>query len=111
MKFKNPKQKAMVLDHFTEKSFYRIFLTERHLTETPFDRTPFDRMPFDRNTILYISIHFYTISIHFMLAHSLFEGCFSNLSNLAYKITINNAQTKNSLGLILVTAFDLIFYR
>jgi hypothetical protein len=33
----------MVLDHFTEKSFYRIFLTERHLTETPFDRTPFDR--------------------------------------------------------------------
>jgi hypothetical protein len=25
-----------VLDHFTEKSFYRIFLTERHLTETPF---------------------------------------------------------------------------
>jgi hypothetical protein len=46
----------MVLDHFTEKSFYRIFLTKRHLTETPFDRTsfdrpPFDRMPFDRNTI------------------------------------------------------------
>jgi hypothetical protein len=32
-----------VLDHFTEKSFYRFFLTERHLTETPFDRTPFDR--------------------------------------------------------------------
>jgi hypothetical protein len=31
-----------VLDHFTEKSFYRIFLTERylaehHLTEKPFD--------------------------------------------------------------------------
>jgi hypothetical protein len=33
----------VVLDHFTEKSFHRIFLTERHLTETPFDRTPFDR--------------------------------------------------------------------
>jgi hypothetical protein len=33
----------MVLDHLTEKSFYRIFFTERHLTETPFDRTPFDR--------------------------------------------------------------------
>jgi hypothetical protein len=36
-----------VLDHFTEKSFYRKFLTE-----TPFDRTPFDRMPFDRKFIL-----------------------------------------------------------
>jgi hypothetical protein len=41
-----------VLDHFTEKSFYRFFLTERHLTETPFDRTPFDRTPFDRKAIL-----------------------------------------------------------
>jgi hypothetical protein len=37
----------IVLDHFTEKSFQRNFLTER-----PFDRTPFDRMPFDRKFIL-----------------------------------------------------------
>jgi hypothetical protein len=40
-----------VLVHFTEKSFHRIFLTERHLTETPFNRTPFDRTPFDRKAI------------------------------------------------------------
>jgi hypothetical protein len=40
-----------VLDHFSEKSFYRLFLTERHLTETPFDRTPFDRTSFDRKAI------------------------------------------------------------
>jgi hypothetical protein len=40
-----------LLDHFTENSFYRFFLTERHLTETPFDQTPFDRTPFDRKAI------------------------------------------------------------
>jgi hypothetical protein len=59
-----PIQIPTVLDHFIEKSFYRIFLTERpfdrntiwsntvwpntiwpkgHLTESPFNRTPFDR--------------------------------------------------------------------
>jgi hypothetical protein len=31
--------------HYTEKSFNRIFLTERHLTETSFDRTPFGHKP------------------------------------------------------------------
>jgi hypothetical protein len=42
---------AMVLDHFTKKSFHRIFWPKGHLTETPFDRTPFDRIPFDRKNI------------------------------------------------------------
>jgi hypothetical protein len=71
LKNKNIQFFSLVLDHFTEKSFYRFFLTERHLTETPFlntvwpntiwpkchltetpfDRTPFDRSPFDRKAI------------------------------------------------------------
>jgi hypothetical protein len=36
----------VVLNHFTEKSFQRKFLTEK-----PFARTPFARMPFDRKNI------------------------------------------------------------
>jgi hypothetical protein len=40
-----------VLDHFTKKTFHRIFLTERLFTEKSVDRTPFGRIPFDQKAI------------------------------------------------------------
>jgi hypothetical protein len=46
-----------VLDHFTEKSFHRIFLTEKR-----FDLTPFDWMPLDQIAVkpkaVWLKIHF-----------------------------------------------------
>jgi hypothetical protein len=49
----------VVLDHFTEKSFQRTFLTERHLTETPFDRTPFDRKLILPNKVIWPKTNFF----------------------------------------------------